>query len=333
MKIVRTDRELETPLIDARLREWGQRLVLLSSSISEEQLCQEIADAELLLSCYTPITKKVIEAAPKLKGIVKYGVGIDAIDIPVAHARGVTVVNIPEYAEETVAEGAFALLIALARKLPQLLNKLRNDGWTWPAADWLANDIAGKTLGIVGCGKIGCSMARMAGAGFRVKVLGYDPYKSREQLSAAGIEKRDNLQEMLSECDFVSLHAVLNQETCQLMGKDEFAAMKPQVIFINTARGALVDEHALLEALKQKRIAAAGLDVFSLEPLNQQDHPLRELYRLENVILSPHLTFYTAEAMQRLEQETLERCLEIIEDRPVTILSKDPRLQTKESVT
>jgi D-3-phosphoglycerate dehydrogenase len=296
----------------------------------QQILCHEVADAELLLMCYTPITKEVIAATQQLKGIVKYGVGIDTIDIPAAHARGIAVVNIPEYAEETVAEGAFALLIALVKRLPQLQAQMQSDGWAWPTADWLANDIAGKTLGIVGCGKIGSSMARMAGAGFRVRVLGYDPCKSREQLAAAGIEKCAALQAMLAECDFVSLHAVLNGETRHLIGAEEFAAMKPHAIFINTARGALVDEQALLEALWLKKIAAAGLDVFSREPLDQLNHPLRQLYHLKNVLLSPHLTFYTAEAMQRLEKETLERCAEIIKDRPVTILSKDPRLQLKE---
>lgn len=327
MKIVRTDRELETPLVDARLREWGHQLVLLSDGISEAELCREVSDADLLLMCYTPITAKVIKAAPKLKGIVKYGVGIDAIDIPAAHARGIAVVNIPGYAEETVAEGAFAMLITLAKKLPQLKTQMDKKGWTWPTSNWLGTDIAGKSLGIVGCGKIGSSMARIAGAGFRARVLGYDPYKNHAQMAAVGIEKRENLHEMLAECDFVSLHAVLNEETWHLIGAEEFAVMKPEAIFINSARGALVDEQALLKVLQNKRLAAAGIDVFSQEPLNKSNHPLKAMYLMDNVILLPHLTFYTVEAMQRLEGETLARCAEIIKGLPVTILSQDPRLQ------
>jgi D-3-phosphoglycerate dehydrogenase len=118
MKIVRTDKELQTPVIDARLREAGHELVLLPDGIAEDKLIEQIGDADLILMCYTPITSRVIEAAKKLKGIVKYGVGIDAIDIPAAVERGIPVVNIPEYAEETVAEGAFAMLIALAKKMP-----------------------------------------------------------------------------------------------------------------------------------------------------------------------------------------------------------------------
>jgi D-3-phosphoglycerate dehydrogenase len=328
MKIIRTDMELETPLVDESLTKRGHKLVLLPDGISEDDFCKEVSNCELLLMCYTPVTAKVIAAAPKLKGIVKYGVGIDAIDIPAAHAQGIKVVNIPEYADETVAEGAFAMLLALAKRIPALQNEMRSKSWIWPTAEWMGSDIAGKTLGIVGCGRIGSNMARMAGAGFRARIVGYDPYKSRDEMTAKGIEKYDDLTEMLGECDFVSLHAVLTKETTYLIGARELAAMKPTAFLINSSRGALVDEGALLKALEDKQIAGAGLDVFSQEPLNQKDHPLRKLYQMENVVLLPHLTFYTAEAMQRLEAETLERCLEIIENRTVTIKSTDPRLKT-----
>jgi len=327
MKIIRCDRELETPHIDQTLREWGHELVLVPDGISEDELCSAMAECELLLMCYTPITSRVIASAPRLKGIVKYGVGIDAIDIPAARVKGIAVVNIPTYAEETVAEGAFALLIALAKKLMPLQQALRTDGWAWPTARWLGSDIAGKTVGIVGCGKIGSSMARMAGAGFRARVVGYDPNKRSEEMQALGIEPFDNLHDMLAICDFVTLHVALSDMTRRFFGAAELTAMKPTAFLINTARGALVDEQALLHALKEGHIAGAGLDVFSLEPLNRNDHPLRDLYSMENVILLPHLTFYTKEAMDRLEDETLDRCKEIIEGQPVTIRSNDPRLK------
>jgi len=327
MKIIRCDRELETPHIDETLRYWGHELTLMPESIDEDELCAAMDECELLLVCYTPITSRVIASAPRLRGIVKYGVGIDAIDIPAAHARGIAVVNIPTYAEETVAEGAFAMLITLARKLPSLQRVLCKENWVWPTARWLGSDIAGKTVGIVGCGKIGSSMARMVGAGFRAQVVGYDPNKNSMEMQALGIEAFDNLHTMLSVCDFVSLHVALSDSTRHLIGAAELAAMKPTAFLINSARGALINEKALLHALQDGSIAGAGLDVFSQEPLNRKDHPLRALYSMENVILMPHLTFYTTEAMDRLESETLERCKEIIEGRPVTIRSTDPRLQ------
>ncbi len=329
VKIVRTDRELECPGIDTGLRARGADLVLLPDGIGEDELVAATADAELILMCYTPITARVIENARRLKGIVKYGVGIDAIDIPAAIARGVPVVNVPEYAEETVAEGAFALMIALAKKLPALAVEMRRAGWAWPRARWLARDIAGSTVGLIGAGRIGRSMARMAGAGFRARVLGYDPHVGAEQMRAAGIEKRDDLHVMLAECDFVSVHCTLSEATRGLIGSPEFAAMRSHAIFVNVSRGAIVDEAALVEALALGGIAGAGLDVFSAEPLALQGHPMSPLFAMPNVILTPHLTFFTSQAMARLEADTLARCDEILAGRPVLVRSADPRLRAQ----
>ena len=326
MKIVRTDSELHLPEVDAALRAEGHDLVLLPDGVAEERLLAEVSDAGLILMCYTPIPERVIAAAPKLKGIVKYGVGIDAIDIPAATARGVPVVNIPEYAEETVAEGAFALMIALLKQLPRLDRAMKADGWAWPEPQWLGSDIAGKTIGIVGFGRIGRSFARMAGQGFRARMLGYDPSKSPKDMAAARVEKCEDLTEMLARCDVVSIHSVLNEGTRHLIGAAEIAAMKPGAVLINAARGAIVDEIALRGALVAGHLGGAGLDVFSQEPLDRHAHPLAPLFEMDNVILSPHLTFYTHEAMARLEEETLERCREIIEGRPVRVKSRDPRL-------
>lgn len=331
VKIVRTDCELECPHIDAVLRDKGHTLVLLPDGVSEAELIREASDADLILMCYTPITAKVIAGAKRLKGIVKYGVGIDAIDIEAAKARGIPVVNIPEYAEETVAEGAFALMIALAKKLMPVHSAMQTEGWAWPTARWRGSDIAGKTVGLVGVGRIGRSMARMAGAGFRARVLGYDPRVSAADMADAGVERRDDLRAMLAECDFLSVHCVLNEETHHLIGEAELAAMKPSAFLINVSRGAIVDEAALLEALQTGGIAGAGLDVFSQEPINTPGHLLAPLFAMENVLLTPHLTFYTEDAMRRLEQETLERCFEVIEGRPVRVNSGDPRLRSQSS--
>ena len=330
IKVVRTDRELECPGIDAKLRAYGARVVLLPDGISEDRLIREVTDAHLLLMCYTPVTARVINAAAKLKGIVKYGVGIDAIDIAAAKARRIPVVNVPEYAEETVAEGAFALMIALTKKLRPLGKTMDHAGWTWPTAQWLGSDIAGKTVGIIGLGRIGRSMARMAGKGFRARVIAYDPNVSATDMREAGVEKIDDLHGMLRQCDFVSVHATLNPATRHLVGKPELEVMKPTAYLINVARGAIVDEAALVAALVAGDIAGAGLDVYSMEPLKKSGHPMSALFEMDNVILTPHLTFYTEDAMQRLEDDTLARCFEILEGRPVLIKSADPRLVSQE---
>lgn len=326
MRIVRTDRELEIPRVDEALRAAGHQLTLLPDGVSEDDLIGALREADLLLMCYTPVTARAIESASRLKGIVKYGVGIDAIDMESARARGIPVVNVPEYAEETVAEGAMALMIALAKRLKPVQRAMDTQGWVWPEAQWMGLDLCGKTLGIVGVGRIGCGVARMAGAGFRMRVLGFDPHVDASCFARAGVERRADLRSLLAQSDFVSLHSVLNEQTRGLIGASEIATMKPSAFLVNVSRGALVDEAALLVALQERRIAGAALDVYSREPLAKEGHPLSALYAMDNVIVFPHLTFYTREAMQRLEDETLERCQEILSGRPVRVKSRDPRL-------
>jgi D-3-phosphoglycerate dehydrogenase len=328
LKAVRTDRELECPEIDAGLRERGVELVTLPEGVSEADLIAAVRDADLILMCYTPITARIIAGAPKLKGIVKYGVGIDAIDIPAAMARGIPVVNVPEYAEETVAEGAFALMIALAKKLIPVGREMAAKGWAWPTPQWLGLDLAGRTLGLIGTGKIGRSMARMAN-GFRMQVIGYDPHVGADAMRAGCIEKVDDLHSLLAASDVVSIHSVLNTETHHLIGASELAAMKRTAFLINVSRGAIVDEAALVGALQEKRIAGAALDVFSSEPVTQSGHLMSPLYGMDNVILFPHLAFYTEEAMARLTDDTLARCFEVLDGRPVLVKSHDPRLRAQ----
>lgn len=322
MKIFRTDAELYLPTLDDLLRAAGHELVLLPDGVSEADLIAAVRDADILMMCYTPVTRAVIEGAPHLRGIVKYGVGIDAIDIDAAKARGVTVVNVPEYAEATVAEGAFLLMLALLRKLPALSATMEADGWTWPEARWLGRDVAGLTVGIVGLGRIGRAFARMAGAGFSARVIACDPHQPDAVFAASGVE-RVSLGDLLARADVVSLHCVLTGETRHLIGARELARMKPGALLINVSRGALVDEAALVAALDEARIAGAGLDVYEREPIGI-GHPL--LHR-PNVIALPHLTFWTEQAMARLEADTWDRLAEMIEGRPVTIRSADPRLR------
>lgn len=318
-RVVRVDKEIDLDRVDKALRAAGHELVSLPGDASEDELMRELRDAELLLTCYARITSRVIAAAKRLKGIVKYGVGIDAIDIAAARERGIPVANIPEYAEETVAEGAFALMLALAKKHKAIQQKMAAEAWAWPEPLYLGSDLAEKTVGLVGLGRIGSAFARMA-AGFRMRVLFFDPYVKNTQ---------KDLRAMLAECDFVSIHCVLNAETRGLIGEAELGAMKPTAYLINVSRGAIVDEAALVKALEEGRIAGAALDVYAEEPLRRRGHLFSPLFTKHNVILSPHLTFYTQEAMARLEAETLERCREVLEGRALTVKSRDPRLRAQ----
>ena len=328
-KIVRTDAELRMPRVDAELRAAGARLVQLPDGVAENMLAHEVADADLLLMCYSRITARVIQQATRLKAIVKYGVGIDAIDIMAARACGIPVVNVPRYAEETVAEGAFFLMLALAKRMKPLQAAMQSQGWVWPEPAWLGHDLAGKTLGLIGLGHIGRSVARMAAA-FRMRVLAHDPRWAHVPADLR-VQRCDDLGAMLAQSDFVSVHCVLNEQTRHLIGAAQLAQMKASAFLINVSRGEIVDELALLRALQAGRIAGAALDVYGQEPLKREGHPLSALYAMDNVLLWPHLTFYTVEAMQRLEDETLARCFEALEGRPVTVHSLDPRLRAQPS--
>jgi len=326
IRVVRTDAEIECDEIDAWFTSRGADLVLLPGDVSD------VSTASLILMCYTTISSVVIHSANNLRGIVKYGVGIDAIDIVAATARGVPVVNVPEYAEQTVAEGAFCLMLALVKKLLPVHQTMQQNGWINPSTQWLGSDISGKCVAIVGAGRIGRAFARMAGHGFGAKVIAYDPHVCSAELQSLGIEKIDDLHVLLGQADIVSMHTVLIDSTKTMIGRAEFAAMHRCPVLINVSRGALIDESALLEALNTNQISAAGLDVFSDEPLNRTSHALASLYERDNVILSPHLTFFTHEAMQRLTTDTLARCEEVLREQSVLIRSKDPRLLAQHGV-
>lgn len=326
---VRTDGDIECPGIDGGLDALGARLVLLPTGASDDDLIEAVSGADLLLSCYQRIPERVFAAAPRLRAVIKYGVGIDAIDIDAAARHDVPVANVPDYAAGTVAEAAFTLLLALAKRLPAIDREVRRSGWIHPTSEWLAADVAGKTVGIIGAGRIGRHLARMASAGFGTRVIAHDPFVSDGDLLAVGMEPADTVLDVLEQSDFVSLHATLNPGSRHLIGPGELACMKPTAYLINVSRGELVDEQALLTALRAGVIAGAGLDVFGAEPLARSGHPLSELFELDNVLLTPHLAFYTAEAMRRLEDETLQRCAEALAGRPLTVTSTDPRLRAQ----
>lgn len=327
MRIVRTDAEIDCTDIDLTLRRAGAQLVLLPESIDEAQLAQELVGADLLLMCYTPITARVLADAKRLQGIVKYGVGVDAIDFDAAARHEIPVVNVPDYADNTVAEAAVCMTLCLMRQVIPISAAVQATGWINPEPRWLGRDLFGKTVALIGAGHIGCAFARMVGNGFGAKVVAYDPAVSRAALQALGIEKVDDLHTAISTADVVSVHCVLNDDTRGLIGTDEFAAMQRIPVFINVSRGAIVDEQAMVQALNMRQISAAGLDVYSTEPLDLQNHPLASLFGRDNVILYPHLAFYTAEAMQRLTEATLARCAEILGNKALQIRSSDPRLR------
>lgn len=250
-----------------------------------EVLLQEVADIEGLLCLLTDrIDAEVIEAAPKLRVISNYAVGYDNIDISAATARGIIVANTPGVLTDTTADLAFALLMAVARRVVEADHFVRAGRWkTWGPRLLLGRDVHGATLGIVGLGRVGAAVARRA-RGFAMRTLYYDVVR-RESLEAElGVEWVD-LETLLRESDFITIHTALTEETHHLIGARELSLMKPTAILINTARGAIVDQKALYEALRNGVIAGAGLDVTDPEPIAPDD----PLLTLDNVVITPHI--------------------------------------------
>ncbi|MCZ6637038.1 MAG: NAD(P)-dependent oxidoreductase, partial [Alphaproteobacteria bacterium] len=245
-KILRTDAELF--IIEQYLDELSPIAdVVTIESYDEDELAQAAVDAELILTCYTNITAKVIESAKDLKGIVKYGVDTDAIDIEAATRNGVMVVNCPDYGSDTVADHAFALMIGLARQLPVIDRTIREKAWFWPAPEFLGTDLSGKTMGLVGFGRIGRAMARRC-KGFGMTLLASDPYVEPASVSDYGVDFVD-LDTLLGQSDFVSIHSVLTPETTGLIDEAAFGKMKKTAYLIDVSRGAIIDEAALIRAI------------------------------------------------------------------------------------
>lgn len=304
-KILRTDAELF--IIEQYLDELSEIAdVVTTESYAEDDFAEVAKDVDVTLTCYTNITSKVINAGPNLKGIVKYGVGTDAIDMEAATAKGVMVANCPDYGPDTVADHAFALMISLARKIPTLDRAMRKNAWVWPEPKLLGLDLNGKTVGLIGFGRIGRAMSRRC-EGFSMNRLVYDPYVEPASVSEYGVSIVA-LDELLTRADFVSIHCVLTPETKGLIDAAALQTMKETAFLIDVSRGAIIDEDALIQAIDEKRIAGAGFDVFGHEPLTP-DYPL--LGR-DNVILTPHLAWWTEEAFERVERDTLDGILDIL---------------------
>ena len=228
-------------------------------------------------------------ASANLKIISRWGVGYDSIDIPEATRQGIVVAYTPGMLNETVADWTWALLLGIARRIPQGHNSVARGEWE----NFWRHDVHGKTLGIIGCGRIGQAVARRA-AGFNMRVLGYDCAPCREKTNIEFVA----LEELLSQSDFVSIHAALTSENRGLIGEAQLRCMKSSAYLINTARGRLINDHALAHALKENWIAVAALVVFNKEPL-PMDNPLRAI-TTPNLLLTPHQASFARETAERV---------------------------------
>ncbi len=255
------------------------------------KLLAAVPDADaLLVRSATTVDAEVLAAAPKLKIVARAGVGLDNVDVDAATARGVLVVNAPTSNIHSAAEHALALLLSTARQIPAADATLR--AHTWKRSSFSGTEIFGKTVGVVGLGRIGQLVAQRLAA-FGAHVTAYDPYVSQARAAQLGIELL-TLDELLGRADFISVHLPKTKETAGLLGKETLAKTKPGVIIVNAARGGLIDEQALADAITSGHVRGAGLDVFATEPCT--DSPL---FELPQVVVTPHLGASTAEAQDR----------------------------------
>jgi len=275
-------------------------VVVLDQRLPEAALLPLVSDvAALVVRSETKITRAVIQAAPQLRVVGRAGVGVDNVDVEAATQRGVVVMNTPGGNTVSTAELAFAMLLALARKVPQAHGSMREG--KWERKQFTGIELSGRTLGILGMGRIGTEVAKRAIA-FGMKVLAYDPYLTEARAKAIGAGQVQELDVLYGRADFLTVHLPVTAETRQMLNAAAFAKMKPGVRLVNCARGEIVHEADLLAALESGKIAGAALDVFSTEPL-PADHPFR---KLPNVILTPHLGASTAEAQEKCGLEVAE---------------------------
>ncbi len=265
----------------------------------KEKLAQIIGDYDgLAIRSATKVTAKLLENAPRLKVVGRAGIGVDNVDIPAASKKGVIVMNTPFGNSVTTAEHAIALMMAVARQIPEA-NASTHAG-KWEKSRFMGSEVTAKTLGVIGAGNIGAIVCDRA-LGLRMKVIAYDPFLSEERATKLGVTKVE-LDELLARADFITLHVPLTDKTRNILSAEAIAKTRPGVRIINCARGGLVDETALAAALKSGHVAGAGFDVFEVEPAT--DSPL---FGLPNVVVTPHLGASTTEAQENVALQVAEQ--------------------------
>lgn len=283
-----------------------------SRNLTKQELKKIVSEYDALITLVSDkIDEEILNhAAKKLKVVANYGVGFDNIDIVAAKDRGIIVCNTPGVAQEAVAEHTFMLILACAKKLVEADKYVRSGSYQrWDPLLFLSNQVWGKTIGIIGLGRIGTFVAQIAYHGFRMKILYFDIAQSQD-LELLTEAKFTPLDQILKEADFVTLHLPLTSKTKHLISRKEFKAMKNTAILINTARGPIVDEEALIWALKEGEISACGLDVYEHEPAIPE-----ELRILDNVIFTPHTASATIECRELMAKIAAQNIIDVFRDK------------------
>ncbi len=290
---------------------------------SPEQLIARIGDYDgLAIRSSTRVTKEILDAAPNLKVIGRAGIGVDNVDIPAASAQGVVVMNTPFGNSITTAEHAIAMIFALARQIPEA--NAQTQAGLWPKNGFMGVEVTGKTLGLIGAGNIGSIVAARA-LGLKMKVVAFDPFLTEERAIEMGVEKAD-LDTLLAKADFITLHTPLTDQTRNILSRENLAKTKKGVRIVNCARGGLIDEAALKDALDSGQVAGAALDVFQTEPAKESP-----LFGTPNFICTPHLGASTTEAQVNVALQVAEQMADYLVNGGVTNALNMPSLSAEEA--
>lgn len=296
--------------------------MFLAERATPEAIMLVARDADALLVTYAKVTADMIGQMTRCRIIARFGIGVDNVDIPAATKAGIVVTRVPDYCVDEVSDHTMALLLALARKIPFANSRAHAGHWEMPAVVPIYR-LRGSVLGLVGFGRIPQLVAPKAKA-FGLKVISYDPLVSPETMNRAGVEKVD-FSELVSVSDHISIHAPLVPETNHLFNASVFCRMKPTAYLINTARGPIVDEQALAQALDQGHLAGAALDVLSHEPPSASP-----LFGRENVILTPHMSFYSVESLIDLQSKAAEEVVRVLSGEvPLNPLNPEARASSR----
>jgi len=303
--VVITDCDHENIAVEQELFGKAGVELRLPQAMTEEAVIAAAAEADAILTQYAPITGRVMDGLPRCRMVVRYGVGVDTVDIPAATARGILVGNVPDYCMEEVSDHAIALILSLWRGVTFYDRAVRQGVWNAEMKKPMLR-VAGGVLGMIGVGRIGARLSEKA-RGLGMQVIGYDPYLKAWPTGVRSV----TLEELLRSADAVSLNLPLGASTRHILNEAAFRQMRPSAVLVNTARGGLVDTAALVRALREGWIAAAGLDVHETEPL-PADSPL---YGLPNVIVTPHAGWYSQDSVPELKRRAAEDILAALRGR------------------
>lgn len=293
--------------------------------IGGAELASKLRGFHFVVASVTPrYSREFFEQNDSVVMIVRHGIGYDNIDVAAAEEFGVVIARVPGWRErEAVAEHAVALALDALRHVSRSYNYVRAGRWG-ERAKFIGKELPSLTIGVIGFGNIGSRVAGIFRRGFGARVVVYDPYVPPEKIRELGCEPVKNLEDLLKQADIITLHTALTPETYHMISREEFELMKDGVILVNTARGELIDEQALIEYLRKGKIAAVALDVVEGEPIGA-DHPL---LKFENVIITPHIAAYTVEALKGMDEAVVEAIVNYLNGKPIdglVVLPKKPR--------